>query len=54
MCQDVTLHVGPKNTAMLLFQKFGFKSEEYLIDFYKKYNPVDGDQLNAFKMRLRR
>ncbi|KAK6489896.1 cysteine-rich protein 2-binding protein-like isoform X1 [Huso huso] len=32
MGKDVTLHVSASNPAMLLYQKFGFKTEEYILD----------------------
>eukprot|EP00126_Sphaerothecum_destruens_P009240 Sdes_comp20472_c0_seq2m14745 len=37
--KDITLHVSSTNPAMILYQKFGFKPEEYVIDFYDKYYP---------------
>ncbi|KPP77149.1 cysteine-rich protein 2-binding protein-like [Scleropages formosus] len=55
MGKDVTLHVSASNPAMLLYQKFGFKTEEYILDFYDKYYPVDSkDCRHAFFLRLRR
>uniref|UniRef100_A0A3Q2FNA5 Cysteine-rich protein 2-binding protein n=1 Tax=Cyprinodon variegatus TaxID=28743 RepID=A0A3Q2FNA5_CYPVA len=55
MGKDVTLHVSASNPAMLLYQKFGFKAEEYILDFYDKYYPVDsGECRHAFFLRLRR
>ncbi|XP_060715143.1 cysteine-rich protein 2-binding protein [Tachysurus vachellii] len=55
MGKDVTLHVSASNPAMLLYQKFGFKSEEYILDFYDKYYPVDSKECrHAFFLRLRR
>ncbi|KAK5873299.1 hypothetical protein PBY51_018350 [Eleginops maclovinus] len=55
MGKDVTLHVSASNAAMLLYQKFGFKSEEYILDFYDKYYPVDSIECrHAFYLRLRR
>ncbi|XP_072315823.1 cysteine-rich protein 2-binding protein isoform X2 [Eucyclogobius newberryi] len=56
-CQgkDVTLHVSASNSAMLLYQKFGFRSEEYILDFYDKYYPLDSCECrHAFLLRLRR
>jgi len=53
--RDITLHVSVTNTAMLLYQKFGFKPEEYIVDFYHKYYPPNSlECFNAFFMRLRR
>ncbi|XP_040041424.2 cysteine-rich protein 2-binding protein [Gasterosteus aculeatus] len=55
MGKDVTLHVSASNPAMLLYQKFGFKAEEYILDFYDKYYPVDSAECrHAFFLRLRR
>ncbi|XP_031592513.1 cysteine-rich protein 2-binding protein [Oreochromis aureus] len=55
MGKDVTLHVSASNLAMLLYQKFGFKAEEYILDFYDKYYPVDSAECrHAFFLRLRR
>ncbi|XP_038659746.1 cysteine-rich protein 2-binding protein isoform X2 [Scyliorhinus canicula] len=55
MGKDVTLHVSASNSAMLLYQKFGFKAEEYILDFYDKYHPLDSKHCkHAFLLRLRR
>ncbi|CAN9509998.1 unnamed protein product [Ophioblennius macclurei] len=55
MGKDVTLHVSASNPAMLLYQKFGFKVEEYILDFYDKYYPAESRQCrHAFFLRLRR
>ncbi|KAM6940198.1 cysteine-rich protein 2-binding protein [Xenentodon cancila] len=55
MGKDVTLHVSASNPAMLLYQKFGFKAEEYILDFYDKYYPLDSTECrHAFFLRLRR
>lgn len=55
MGKDVTLHVSASNPAMLLYQKFGFKAEEYILDFYDKYYPVESTECrHAFFLRLRR
>uniref|UniRef100_A0A3P8XCY1 Cysteine-rich protein 2-binding protein n=1 Tax=Esox lucius TaxID=8010 RepID=A0A3P8XCY1_ESOLU len=55
MGKDVTLHVSASNPAMLLYQKFGFKTEEYILDFYDKYYPLDSKECrHAFFLRLRR
>ena len=56
-CQgkDITLHVSVDNPAMLLYQKFGFKVEQFCINFYDKYYPPDHYlSKHAFFMRLRR
>ncbi|OCT79791.1 cysteine-rich protein 2-binding protein [Xenopus laevis] len=55
MGKDVTLHVSANSSAMLLYQKFGFKTEEYILDFYDKYYPLDSKECkHAFFLRLRR
>ncbi|XP_034959388.1 cysteine-rich protein 2-binding protein isoform X2 [Zootoca vivipara] len=55
MGKDVTLHVSASNSAMLLYQKFGFKTEEYILDFYDKYYALDSKECkHAFFLRLRR
>lgn len=54
--QDVTLHVGIDNPAMILYQGFGFKSEEFIVNFYEKYyntNETSASKHAVF-MRLRR
>lgn len=55
MGKDVTLHVSATNSAMLMYQKFGFKPEEFILDFYDKYYPEDSKECkHAFFLRLRR
>ncbi|XP_068177654.1 cysteine-rich protein 2-binding protein [Antennarius striatus] len=55
MGKDVTLHVSASNPAMLLYQRFGFRAEEYILDFYDKYYPPDSTECrHAFFLRLRR
>lgn len=55
MGKDVSLHVSASNPAMLLYQKFGFKAEEYILDFYDKYYPPESPECrHAFLLRLRR
>ncbi|KAJ8039777.1 Cysteine-rich protein 2-binding protein [Holothuria leucospilota] len=55
MGKDVTLHVSATNSAMLLYQKFGFKPEEFILDFYEKYYPEESTECrHAFVLRLRR
>ncbi|KAJ3353794.1 Cysteine-rich protein 2-binding protein [Allomyces javanicus] len=52
--RDVTLHVSASNPAMILYQKFGFKPEEFIVDFYDKYQPPEStDSKHAFFCRLR-
>ncbi|KAF9192496.1 Cysteine-rich protein 2-binding protein, partial [Haplosporangium sp. Z 11] len=53
--KDITLHVSANNPAMIMYQKFGFKPEQFLINFYKEYLPQDSMMChNAFFVRLRR
>eukprot|EP00794_Sanderia_malayensis_P007842 gene7842-8691_t len=55
MGKDVTLHVSASNPSMLLYQKFGFKAEEYILDFYDKYLPEHSNECkHAFFLRLQR
>ncbi|KAJ3330170.1 Cysteine-rich protein 2-binding protein [Blyttiomyces sp. JEL0837] len=43
--KDVTLHVSANNNALILYQSFGFKAEQFIINFYDKYLPEDSRQL---------
>lgn len=53
--KDITLHVSATNPAMLLYQRFGFKPEEFMVGFYDKYMPEDSKECrNAFLLRQRR
>lgn len=53
--KDITLHVSASNSAVMLYQKFGFKMEEIILDFYDTYLPSDSKQSrNAFFLRLQR
>ncbi|XP_022230626.2 cysteine-rich protein 2-binding protein [Drosophila obscura] len=55
MSKDITLHVSASNPAVMLYQKFGFKIEEIIVDFYDKYLPLDSKQSrNALFLRLLR
>ncbi|XP_012225753.1 cysteine-rich protein 2-binding protein isoform X2 [Linepithema humile] len=55
MGQDVTLHVSATNPAVLLYQKFGFKVEEFIQDFYDKYMPPNSRECrHALFLRLSR
>ncbi|KIJ20569.1 hypothetical protein PAXINDRAFT_152440 [Paxillus involutus ATCC 200175] len=52
---DITLHVSANNPAMLLYNRFGFKAEEFIAGFYEDY--LDSNSrasMNAFRLRLRR
>jgi len=52
---DITLHVSATNSAMILYQKFGFKPEEFIVNFYDKYYPDDSKECkHAFFLRQRR
>lgn len=54
MGKEVTLHVSATNSAVILYQKFGFKVEEFIQDFYEKYM-TDGHQCrHALFLRLAR
>ncbi|KAK7466312.1 hypothetical protein VKT23_005039 [Stygiomarasmius scandens] len=53
--KDITLHVSANNPAMLLYNRFGFKAEEFIVGFYERY--LDSESRaskNAFRLRLRR
>ncbi|KNC97342.1 uncharacterized protein SPPG_07270 [Spizellomyces punctatus DAOM BR117] len=53
--RDVTLHVSANNKAMVLYQRLGFKPEEFIVGFYDKYLPAESKECkNAFFVRLRR
>ncbi|XP_068230551.1 cysteine-rich protein 2-binding protein [Palaemon carinicauda] len=55
MGKDITLHVFAANPALILYQKFGFKVEEFLLDFYDKYLPEDSHECkHAMFLRLSR
>ncbi|KII85903.1 hypothetical protein PLICRDRAFT_178210 [Plicaturopsis crispa FD-325 SS-3] len=53
--KDITLHVSTNNPAMILYNHFGFKAEEFVAGFYEDYlDPHSKASKNAFKLRLRR
>lgn len=53
--RDITLHVSATNAAVCLYQKFGFKIEEVILDFYEKYLGHDSvHSRHAFFLRLTR
>ena len=55
MGKDVTLHVSASNPSIMLYQKFGFKAEEFILDFYDTYLPEDShESKHAFFLRLQR
>ncbi|KAF9025355.1 hypothetical protein BDZ89DRAFT_1092638 [Hymenopellis radicata] len=52
--KDITLHVSANSPAILLYNRFGFKAEEFVIGFYEDYlNPQSRASKNAFRLRLR-
>jgi len=53
--RDITLHVSINNPAMLLYNRFGFKAEEFIVGFYEEYlDSQSRASKNAFRLRLRR
>ncbi|KAI6010867.1 hypothetical protein F5J12DRAFT_718758 [Pisolithus orientalis] len=53
--RDITLHVSANNPAMLLYNRFGFKAEEFIVGFYEDYlSSQSRASMNAFRLRLRR
>ncbi|XP_077291541.1 ada2a-containing complex component 2 [Arctopsyche grandis] len=53
--KDITLHVSASNPAVFLYQKFGFKIEEFLQEFYDKYFPPESNECkHALFLRLSR
>ncbi|KAI9510026.1 hypothetical protein F5148DRAFT_658941 [Russula earlei] len=53
--KDITLHVSTNSPAMLLYNRFGFKAEEFIVGFYEAYlDRQSRMSKNAFRLRLRR
>jgi ribosomal protein S18 acetylase RimI-like enzyme len=53
--KDITLHVSANNPAVMLYQNFGFKVEERILNFYEKYLPADSQECkHALFLRLTR
>ena len=53
--KDIVLHVSCNNPAVMLYQRFGFKVEERITDFYDKYLPADSKECrHALFLRLAR
>jgi len=53
--KDITLHVSANNHAAMLYQIFGFKVEERILNFYDKYLPANSTECkHALFMRLTR
>ncbi|TDL24096.1 hypothetical protein BD410DRAFT_786791 [Rickenella mellea] len=52
---DIILHVSANNSAMLLYNMFGFKAEEFIVGFYEEYLDRNSKRCkNAFRLRLQR
>ncbi|KJA23642.1 hypothetical protein HYPSUDRAFT_201351 [Hypholoma sublateritium FD-334 SS-4] len=52
--RDFTLHVSTNNSAMLLYNQFGFKAEGFVANFYSAYlDPNSRASKNAYMLRLR-
>ncbi|KAG7093537.1 hypothetical protein E1B28_007208 [Marasmius oreades] len=52
--KDITLHVSANNPAMLLYNRFGFKAEEFITGFYDAYlDPQSRASKNAIRLRFR-
>ncbi|PFH51011.1 hypothetical protein AMATHDRAFT_143611 [Amanita thiersii Skay4041] len=52
--KDITLHVSTNNPAVLLYNRFGFKAEEFVAGFYENYLDYRSRASNnAFRLRLR-
>ncbi|KAL4266062.1 N-acetyltransferase domain-containing protein [Pleurotus pulmonarius] len=52
--KDISLHVSANNPAMLLYNRFGFKAEEFIVGFYEDYlDRHSHASKNAFRLRLR-
>ncbi|KAF8322487.1 hypothetical protein DL93DRAFT_2050299 [Clavulina sp. PMI_390] len=52
--RDIMLHVSADNPAMILYNKFGFKAEEFVVGFYEDYiDPKSKACRNALRLRLR-
>ncbi|KAI6110805.1 hypothetical protein EV401DRAFT_1890933 [Pisolithus croceorrhizus] len=48
--RDITLHVSVDNPAMLLYNRFGFKAEEFIVGFYEDYlSSQSRASMNAFR-----
>ena len=53
--RDIVLHVSANNPAVLLYQNFGFKVEETVLNFYDKYLPAGSTECkHALFLRLTR
>lgn len=55
MGKDIILHVSPNNSSIMLYQRFGFKSEKLILNFYDKYLPTSSKACrHALLLRLQR
>ncbi|KAI6110803.1 hypothetical protein EV401DRAFT_1991142 [Pisolithus croceorrhizus] len=53
--RDIALHVSADNPAMLLYNRLGFKAEEFIVGFYEDHlSSQSRASMNAFRLRLRR
>ncbi|KAG9093454.1 hypothetical protein FS749_014358 [Ceratobasidium sp. UAMH 11750] len=53
--QDISLHVSATNLAILLYNRFGFKAEEFVVGFYDDYLDEQTKLCkNALRLRYRR
>lgn len=53
--RDVTIHVPASSALVIILQKFGFKQEAVIENFYDKFFPIDKQESRtAFFMRLKR
>ncbi|QRV88690.1 GNAT family acetyltransferase [Ceratobasidium sp. AG-Ba] len=53
--RDISLHVSATNSAMLLYNRFGFKAEEFVMGFYDDYLDEQSKLCkNALRLRYRR
>ena len=49
------LNTKPMGALQLLYNRFGFKAEEFVVGFYEDYlDPQSRASKNAFRLRLRR
>jgi len=52
--RNIILHVSANNPALILYNKLGFKSEEFIVGFYEDYlDPKSKTCRNALRLRLR-
>lgn len=51
--KDITLHVSATNPAVCLYQKFGFRVENLVLDFYENYMERTEDRQSRHALFLR-